>query len=414
MLRHHGDVEARPGMLDFAVNVQGTAPPAWLRDRLTARLTDLGRYPDAAEELAARTAVAARHGRTPDEVLLLAGAAEGFAMLPRLRPRLAAVIHPSFTEPELALREAGIPVTRVVLERPYTLDPARVPEEADLVVLGNPTNPTSILHPAETIQALRRPGRIVVVDEAFADAVGYLRASAGSSTARPEAGGAATQRVEAGGAAAHRGDAGGAAADRGDAGGAAADRGDAGGAAPLSADADAVPGAVRPKGIGGELESLAGLSAPDVLVLRSLTKTWALAGLRCGYVLGAPEVLARLTAGRPHWPLGTLQLEAIRATAEPAAVAESQHLAQRIAADRDAMIDRLTALGIDVHTPATGPFLLLRVTDGALVRKHLADRGIAVRRADTFPGLGPDYLRVAVRGRAEVDQLIDGLRAALW
>ncbi|TDP38850.1 Rv2231c family pyridoxal phosphate-dependent protein CobC [Nocardia ignorata] len=394
MLRHHGDVEARPGMLDFAVNVQGTAPPAWLRARLTARLTDLGRYPDAAEELAARTAVAARHGRAPDEVLLLAGAAEGFAMLPRLRPRLAAVIHPSFTEPELALREAGVPVTRVVLERPYTLDPTRVPEEADLVVLGNPTNPTSILHPAETIQALRRPGRLVVVDEAFADAVAYLRASAGSSTARPEAGGAATQRVEVGGAAAHRVD--------------------AGGAAPPSADVDAVPGAVRPKGIGGELESLAGLSAPDVLVLRSLTKTWALAGLRCGYVLGAPEVLARLTQGRPHWPLGTLQLEAIRATAEPAAVAESQHLAQRIAADRDAMIDRLTALGIDVHTPATGPFLLLRVTDGALVRKHLADRGIAVRRADTFPGLGPDHLRVAVRGRAEVDQLIDGLRAALW
>ncbi|MEV0686815.1 Rv2231c family pyridoxal phosphate-dependent protein CobC [Nocardia sp. NPDC050378] len=384
MLRHHGDVEARPGMLDFAVNVQGTAPPAWLRDRLTDRLTDLGRYPDAGEELAARTAVAARHGRTTDEVLLLAGAAEGFAMLPRLRPRLAAVIHPSFTEPELALREAGIPVTRVVLERPYTLDPARVPDEADLVVLGNPTNPTSILHPAETIRALRRPGRIVVVDEAFADAVAYRRASAGSPTARHEAGGAATQRVEAGGAAAHR------------------------------VDADAVPGAVRPKGIGGEPESLAGLSAPDVLVLRSLTKTWALAGLRCGYVLGAPEVLARLTEGRPHWPLGTLQLEAIRATAEPAAVAESRRLAQRIATDRDAMIDRLTALGIDVHTPATGPYLLLRVTDGALVRKHLADRGIAVRRADTFPGLGPDHLRVAVRGRDEVDQLIDGLRAALW
>jgi len=50
--------------------------------------------------------VAARHGRTPEEVLPLAGAAEGFAMLPRLRPRLAAVIHPSFTEPEVALRAA--------------------------------------------------------------------------------------------------------------------------------------------------------------------------------------------------------------------------------------------------------------------------------------------------------------------
>ncbi|MFD3745928.1 Rv2231c family pyridoxal phosphate-dependent protein CobC [Nocardia sp. NPDC058633] len=344
MLRHHGDVEARPGMLDFAVNVQGLAPPRWLRERLAARLTDLGRYPSADDEHAARTAVAARHGRSPDEVLLLAGAAEGFAMLPRLASRLAAVIHPSFTEPELALREADVAVTRVILERPYTLDPALVPEDADLVVVGNPTNPTSILHPAATMRALRRPGRIIVVDEAFADAV-------------------------------------------------------VGGRAPTDA---------------AEPESLAGLSAPDVVVLRSLTKTWALAGLRCGYALGAPEVLARLAHGRPHWPLGTLQLEAIIATAEPVAVAESRRHAHRIAADRAAMIDRLTALGLDVHTPATGPFLLLRVPDGALLRKRLADRGIAVRRADTFPGLGPDHLRVAVRGTAEVDRLIDALNAALW
>ncbi|WP_063020355.1 Rv2231c family pyridoxal phosphate-dependent protein CobC [Nocardia niwae] len=332
-LRHHGDVDARPGMLDFAVNVQGAAPPEWLRRRLAGRLSDLGRYPSAEDADAARRAVAARHGRAPDEVLLLAGAAEGFALLPRLAPRSAAVLHPSFTEPELALREAGVPVTRVLLEPPYRLDPAAVPAEADLVVLGNPTNPTSVLHPADTIRALRRPGRVIVVDEAFADAV-----------------------------------------------------------------AD-------------EPESLAADSAPDLLVLRSLTKTWALAGLRCGYFLGAPKVLARLDQGRPHWALGTLQLEAIAATASPAAVAESQRGARTLAEQRAAMIERLTALGIEVHTPAEGPFLLLRVPDGALLRKHLAAAGIAVRRADTFPGLGPDHLRVAVRGAAEVDRLVAAIRS---
>ncbi|MBF6127110.1 Rv2231c family pyridoxal phosphate-dependent protein CobC [Nocardia brasiliensis] len=333
-LRHHGDVDARPGMLDFAVNVQGSAPPDWLRERLRARLDDLGRYPSAASESAARRAVAQRHGRGPDEVLLLAGAAEGFAMLPRLATRLAAVLHPSFTEPELALREAEVPVTRVLLDPPYTLDPAAVPAAADLVVLGNPTNPTSVLHPADTVKALRRPGRIVVVDEAFADA------------------------------------------------------------------------------IPGEPESLAGFAAPDVLVLRSLTKTWALAGLRCGYVLGAPELLARLNHGRAHWPLGTLQLEAIAATAAPEAVEQEQRQAQRIAADRAAMIARLTELGVHVHTPAAAPFLLIQVPDGELLRKHLADKGIAVRRADTFPGLGPNHLRLAVRGPAEVDQLIAAIRTA--
>ncbi|WP_280362997.1 Rv2231c family pyridoxal phosphate-dependent protein CobC [Nocardia wallacei] len=331
-LRHHGDVEVRVGMLDFAVNVQGSGPPEWLRGRLAARLGELGRYPDAGAERAARGAVAARHGRDPEEVLLLAGAAEGFAMLPRLSPALAAVIHPSFTEPELALREADVPVARVVLEPPYVLEPDLVPEAADLVVVGNPTNPTSVLHPAATLRALRRRGRIVVVDEAFADAVP------------------------------------------------------------------------------GEVESVAGENLPDLVVLRSLTKTWALAGLRCGYFLGAPDILARLNQGRAHWPLGTLQLEAIAATADPAAVAESHSRAERIAADRAAMIPRLRALGIEVHEPAHGPFLLIRVPDAELLRKRLADKGIAVRRGDTFPGLGTTHLRLAVRGAAEVDRLIAAIR----
>ncbi|MEV6769782.1 Rv2231c family pyridoxal phosphate-dependent protein CobC [Nocardia sp. NPDC051030] len=331
-LRHHGDVETRPGMVDFAVNVQGSAPPEWLRERLAGRLGELGRYPAGADELRAREAVAARHGRRVDEVLLLAGAAEGFAMLPRLKPSLAAVIHPSFTEPELALRDAGVAVARVVLEPPYELASAVVPGDADLVVVGNPTNPTSVLHGAESIRALRRPGRIVVVDEAFADAVP------------------------------------------------------------------------------GEPESLAGVSYPDVLVLRSLTKTWALAGLRCGYVLGEPELLTRLSHGRPHWPLGTLQLEAIAATSEPGAVAESQRKAQAIAADRDAMIPRLRELGVEVHEPARGPFLLIRVPDAELLRKQLADKGIAVRRGDTFPGLESGFLRLAVRPAAEVDRLIAAIR----
>ncbi|MFC3966101.1 Rv2231c family pyridoxal phosphate-dependent protein CobC [Nocardia jiangsuensis] len=331
-LRHHGDVEAGPGMLDFAVNVRGNAPPPWLRERLAARLGDLARYPAAGDERRARAAVAGRHGRSQEEVLLLGGAAEGFALLPKLGSRAAVVLHPSFTEPELALRAAGVPVRRVVLEPPYTLDPGAVPDDADLVVLGNPTNPTSVLHPAAAITALRRPGRVLVVDEAFLDAVP------------------------------------------------------------------------------GEPESLAGFAAPDVLVLRSLTKTWALAGLRCGYLLGAPELLARLAHGRPHWPLGTLQLEAITATAEPGAVAGAGREALTIAAEREAMIAELRAIGIAVHTPAAAPFLLLETPDATALRTHLAGNGIAVRRADTFPGLTPDHLRVAVRDATAVAALTTAIR----
>src|SRR5690606_36327675 len=88
-----------------------------------------------------------------------------------LQPRHAVVVHPQFTEPEAALRAAGHRVDRVVLPPPYHLDPALVPATADLVVLGNPTNPTSVVHPADTVASLARPGRVLVVDEAFADTI---------------------------------------------------------------------------------------------------------------------------------------------------------------------------------------------------------------------------------------------------
>jgi histidinol-phosphate aminotransferase len=323
-LRHHGDVDAAPGLQDFAVNVRASAPPPWLRDRLAAALDRLGTYPSAADDHRARAAVAARHGRDPDEVLVLGGAAEGFALLPALRPAKAAILHPSFTEPEVALRDAGVPVHHVF--------DGEVPGDADLVVVGNPNNPTSELRPSARIARLARPGRVLVVDEAFMDAVP------------------------------------------------------------------------------GERESLAGADLPGLLVLRSLTKTWSLPGLRAGYALGAPDLLRRLGKHRPHWPVGTLALEAVTACSAPHAVAEAQAAAVETAAHREWLTAELNRLpGVGVHLPAAAPFLLLRVRDGERVRAGLRDRGIAVRRGDTFPGLTADHLRVAVRAPARCTDLLTAL-----
>ncbi|MCV7261232.1 Rv2231c family pyridoxal phosphate-dependent protein CobC [Mycobacterium shimoidei] len=332
LARYHGDQAAEPGMLDFAVNVRDTQPPAWLVERLAARLPDLARYPDADDERAAVQAVAARHSRAEAEVVLLAGAAEGFALLANLQPRLAAVIAPSFTEPQLTLAGAGVAVQQVVLPPPFGLAGATVPEEADLVVVGNPTNPTSVLHTREQILALRRPGRLLVVDEAFADSVP------------------------------------------------------------------------------GEPESLASLRLADVLVLRSLTKSWSLPGLRVGYALGAPEVLARLTSRRAHWPVGTLQLTAIAACCAPDAVAEAEAGARRLVDMRTQFVAGLRQLGLDV-IDGRAPFVLFTVDDAELVRKRLHVKGIAVRRCDTFVGLDGRYLRAAVRPEWPV--LVSALREVL-
>jgi histidinol-phosphate/aromatic aminotransferase/cobyric acid decarboxylase-like protein/adenosyl cobinamide kinase/adenosyl cobinamide phosphate guanylyltransferase len=171
-LRHHGDRDVRPGEADHAVNVLDGGPPAWLRDALHSTVDQQSdRYPDETE---ARTATAARHGRDPDEVVVTNGAAEALWLLgPALRPRLAACVHPGFTEAEAALRAHGVPVIRVQRDPDagFALDPASVPGAADLVIVGNPGSPTGTLDPTTAVLALRAPGRVVVVDEAFMEMV---------------------------------------------------------------------------------------------------------------------------------------------------------------------------------------------------------------------------------------------------
>ena len=170
-LRHHGDTEAGTGLLDFAVNVYAGDRPAWLDRALHAAIDQSNCYPDAGP---ARAAIARRHGRGAEEVLATAGAAEAFTLIARLRAwRRPAVVHPQFTEPHAALEQAGHPVTSILCraEDDFVFDPAAVPGDADLVVIGNPVNPTGVLHPAALIRSLLRPGRLVVVDEAFMDAV---------------------------------------------------------------------------------------------------------------------------------------------------------------------------------------------------------------------------------------------------
>jgi len=171
-LRVHGDRAVRAGDADHAVNVIAGGPPEWLRAELRDALErNADRYPD---ERAATAALAELHGRHPEEIVVTNGGAEALWLLPAaLRPGLAACVHPGFTEAEAALRAHGVPVARVLRERArgFALDPSAVPAEADLVIVGNPASPSGTLDPAAALLTLRRPGRVLVVDEAFMDLV---------------------------------------------------------------------------------------------------------------------------------------------------------------------------------------------------------------------------------------------------
>lgn len=333
-LRHHGDAETAPGLLDFAVNVYAGPRPDWLSTALRNALDDATAYPDAR---AARAAIAERHGRPPHEVLPTAGATEAFALVASLRSwRHAVVVHPQFSGPHAALVDAGHIVTTVSCrdDDGFALHPEAVPNDADLVVIGNPTNPTGVLHPAQTILRLLRPGRVVLVDEAFLDAVP------------------------------------------------------------------------------GQPESVASQRAEGLLVTRSLTKHWSIPGVRAGYLLGDPTLVADAAKHQLPWSVSTLAIAAmIECTAERGHT-EGERRAQQLVNWRTTFEEALTKRGIP-FVSGHAPFVLARV--GVGVHSALREQGIAVRRADTFIGLDPAWVRIAVRDDQTNQRLLtalDRVRAA--
>ena len=147
--RIHGDIAARGARIDFSVNV-ATSTPSWLIDALTSEIANLAAYPDAARLAKAEELIAEYHGVPPDYVMLLAGAVEGFVLLLHLPITQPTIIHPGFSEPDIIFTDTGRLVDRVILPEPFNMLPS-ISDDADLVVIGNPTNPTGVLWGAEDL-----------------------------------------------------------------------------------------------------------------------------------------------------------------------------------------------------------------------------------------------------------------------
>jgi adenosylcobyric acid synthase len=169
--------------------------------------------------------------------------------------------------------------------------------------------------------------------------------------------------------------------------------------------ADFVPG----------LDRLLHKRPPNVIVLLSLTKFYALPGLRIGLAAMDPALVSRYRTRSPDWSVNSLaQAVGTRCLQD---VEFQRDGRERTALERDRFSAALTGMAGLMVSPSEANFLLCRGIDpefdaGRLAEKLLGKR-IAIRVCANFPGLDRSYFRLAVRWPEENDLLLDALGEAL-
>ncbi len=166
-----------------------------------------------------------------------------------------------------------------------------------------------------------------------------------------------------------------------------------------------------------QVESLAYDPPDNVVVLRSMTKFFAIPGLRLGYALARPGLAHSLREALPPWTVNTLaQAVGTRALAADMDGYRADTL-RLVDQQRDALAGQLQELGGLTVFPSAANFLLLRIDrpglDAPGLAERLLKRRIAVRVCDNYRGLDRHYLRVAVRTEEENGRLLRALHTAM-
>ena len=144
--------------------------------------------------------------------------------------------------------------------------------------------------------------------------------------------------------------------------------------------------------------SLVSLAAtkPQLVVLRSLTKFYALPGLRVGYAVCSANLAAKIREQIDPWSVSTVALEAGRA-----ALDEDEFGAESRRANAQARAEFANALrGVGLQAfPSAANFLLAKLPRGSGrdLEHWLESERILIRRCDSFGGLGDAYIRLAIR-----------------
>jgi len=143
---------------------------------------------------------------------------------------------------------------------------------------------------------------------------------------------------------------------------------------------------------------------PNLIVLRSMTKSFAIPGVRLGFAVLAPEPCERLRSRRVPWNVSSLaQAAGVAALSDPAYYESAW---RDVHESKRKLVNDLVTAGYEV-LPGDANFFLLRTDDARSLRERLLRQGMVVRDCASF-GLN-DCVRIAVRDQASNDRLVDAL-----
>lgn len=153
---------------------------------------------------------------------------------------------------------------------------------------------------------------------------------------------------------------------------------------------------------------------PRMIVLRSLTKFYAMPGLRIGYLLGASKVVNQLKGRQPPWSVNSLAQEVSCAVLQDSGYAQKSLAVMET--ERPRFLRGLRSLsGVRVYSPAAN-FALIELPAWAcasVLVDRLASERLLVRDCSTLPGLNRQMIRVAIKTPKENRRLLAVLGACL-
>lgn len=155
------------------------------------------------------------------------------------------------------------------------------------------------------------------------------------------------------------------------------------------------------------------VSFPQLYVLRSLTKFFAIAGLRLGYLVSADTVtVGRIRQLREPWTINAFAALAGEVILNDHDYIEASY--RWLSAEQPRLYNGLSELqGITVWPPRANYIFLRCDIDGLELQRALLKKNILIRHCANYPGLDARYYRVAIKSQLDNDRLLDALRRVL-